>query len=391
MFGPQIGLHAEHIAGIVAQAARQRVEAINILNANHPAPARRRVGGLGLPVVEIQRRRRRQHRVMPLGRRRQRALNAAPGHHGRAGGQVACHDLVPADHLFAVRRKIRLRALDKIVLHIVEFPQTQRPHARGHARRGLPLRLDHLVAAQMVILARKQAQHLIKHGFEELEGGLLQVENVIKDAPARRGRGNAKPLYPQFRVGGDGGAGMARHADFRHDGDKTLGRVGDDLAYLMPTVVTAVAPRRARGLVDIGRGRGAGRDPPRADLGQPGPAGNIQPPALIVGQMPVEHVHFVQRQPVDVAFDVGHRLHMPGRIEHQPAPLKTRPVDDAQRRDGPALGQQLRQGGEAVIQTGRGRGLDAYAGFIDPQFVGLAHPRAPRLGGHLPGRYDREA
>ena len=184
---------------------------------------------------------------------------------------------------------------------------------------------------------------------------------------------------------------MARHADFRHDGDKTLGRVGDDLAYLMPTVVAAVAPRRARGLVDIGRGRGAGRDPPGADLGQPGPAGNVQPPALIVGQMPVEHVHFVQRQPVDVAFDVSDRLHMPGRIEHQPAPLKTRLVDDAQRRDGAALGQQLRQGGQTVIQAGRGLGLDAYTGFIDAQLVGLAHARALRLGGQLPGPYDRKA
>ena len=52
------------------------------------------------------------------------------------------------------------------------------------------------------------------------------------------------------------------------------------------------------------------------------------PPALVLGKVPVKHVHLVGRDNVNIAFDKISREHVPGHIKQHPAPLKPRTVFD---------------------------------------------------------------
>jgi hypothetical protein len=51
-----------------------------------------------------------------------------------------------------------------------------------------------------------------------------------------------------------------------------------------------------------------------------------QPPALIVGKVPVEFVDMVEGKGVDKFFDKFHRIKMPGNIQHESPPGETGPV-----------------------------------------------------------------
>ncbi len=56
------------------------------------------------------------------------------------------------------------------------------------------------------------------------------------------------------------------------------------------------------------------------DPGQPGVGGDGHPPPLVVGEVQVECVELVQRHQVHVPAQVGHRLEVPGDVEHRPPP-----------------------------------------------------------------------
>ena len=118
----------------------------------------------------------------------------------------------------------------------------------------------------------------------------------------------------QFRVGGDGGLAVAGHVDFGDDGDVPLGRVGDDLAEVVLGVVAAV--RQAVEHAVHAGDREDGFAPPRADLGEPRVALDLDPPALVVGEVQVQDVELVRGQQVDEAQHVvlGHEV--PGDVEH---------------------------------------------------------------------------
>ena len=102
---------------------------------------------------------------------------------------------------------------------------------------------------------------------------------------------------------------------------------------------------------------------PGADLGQPRIALDLDAPALIVGQVPVQGVELVQREQVDELLDelLGHE--MPGNVEHHAAPGEARRVLDLDARDRPihalhnrlpedGRGQELAQRLHAVEEAG---------------------------------------
>src|SRR5690606_33735239 len=103
------------------------------------------------------------------------------------------------------------------------------------------------------------------------------------------------------------------------------GRVGDDLPDVVPGVEPAV-----RAPVEPGAAPRAdlALPPPRAHLGQPRVALDLQPPPLVVGQVEVEHVELVHGHQVDEAQHpvLGHEV--PGDVEHAPPPAEPRPVGD---------------------------------------------------------------
>src|SRR5688572_32985287 len=106
--------------------------------------------------------------------------------------------------------------------------------------------------------------------------------------------------------------------------------MGDELAHLGLRVEAAVPWGIA----------GTGGLAPGADARELRVPEYLEPPALVVGQVPVQDVQLVQRHPVDEVPDEPGRLVMPRGIEHEPAPGEARAVRDPQRlnRRGAGLG-----------------------------------------------------
>jgi len=65
---------------------------------------------------------------------------------------------------------------------------------------------------------------------------------------------------------------------------------------------------------------------PRADLSELRIFFDFNPPALVIRQMPVKHVQFVQRHRVKNGFDFGLAEKMTAHVEHESTPLEARPV-----------------------------------------------------------------
>ncbi len=197
-------------------------------------------------------------------------------------------------------------------------------HAPAGSGAHLPLGSRALVAADVDPCRREDLEELAEHVEAELDRRLVQVEDVIADAPAREHL-EWFARVTQLRVGGDRRLHVTGHVDLRHDRHEAPGRVGDNLVQVRLGVEAAVRRSVEAMLRDVPRARLA---PPGPDLGEPRPLLDWEPPALVVGEVEVEHVHLVQREDVDQAQDECLRHEMPRYVEMGAPPSKTRPVLD---------------------------------------------------------------
>jgi hypothetical protein len=78
------------------------------------------------------------------------------------------------------------------------------------------------------------------------------------------------------------------------------------------------------------------------------PRPDLDPPALVIGQVQMQPVHAVHGQVVDEALDFMDLQEMPGHVEHHAAPVEARPVHYA----GAGDAQRTRQRGR-VLHHGR--------------------------------------
>ena len=117
---------------------------------------------------------------------------------------------------------------------------------------------------------------------------------------------------------------MAGHVEFRHHADAAVGRVGHDVADLVLRIEQRIA----------------------AELLQPRIDAAFHAEALVVRQMPVEHVELDHRHAIERALDDVHRLEVAGDVEQQAAPAEARRVPDLGSLDVPAAsvaGLQLQE------------------------------------------------
>ena len=130
--------------------------------------------------------------------------------------------------------------------------------------------------------------------------------HVQRQARRAPGRVRLGPLpAAQLGVGDERRVDVAGDVDLRDHGDPVRRRVGDD-----PRVV-GVGVEATLATADLGRGAGHRQLRPGVDL---------QPPALIVGQVQVQDVELVERGEVDEAQDVVDAEEVPGDVEHDAAP-----------------------------------------------------------------------
>ncbi len=60
--------------------------------------------------------------------------------------------------------------------------------------------------------------------------------------------------------------------------------------------------------IDVGGGSGSRWDAPRRDLRETWIFFDLQAPALVIGEVPMQHVQLMQRHPIDVPHDELRRL-----------------------------------------------------------------------------------
>ena len=192
----------------------------------------------------------------------------------------------------------------------------------------------------MDILRRKQLQHLFEHPLDEFERRLLaDAENPVVDVP-RLAHFVLLARTAQPRIGGQRPDGMPRKFDFGNHRDETLRSVIHHVADLILRIVTAVR-RFVEFAVLVVRAARIAADQRTAAYGTYFGEFRIFPdfdaPPLIVGQMPVEDVEFVQGHDVERLLHLIDREEVTADIEHHAPVTQTRFVldrDDGQF-DGP--------------------------------------------------------
>ena len=111
---------------------------------------------------------------------------------------------------------------------------------------------------------------------------------------------------------------VAGHLDLRNDGDIAFFGVSDEIAHFLLGVIASGAA------VSIGESR--------AHCGQFRVPLDFQPPALVIRQVQVENVQFVQRHAIDTALDIVQGQKGTATIQHQTPPGEARAVPDAHAR-----------------------------------------------------------
>src|SRR6185437_9317924 len=258
------------------------------------------------------------------------AVFTAPAHDGGVGGDASFEDLVPADDAFALRVEIFFDALDEVALKLIFGLQAELFHTRLAFRVVFPAFLGAFVTADMDVFAGKEGHDLVEDVFEEFENAVVAgAKNVIEDAKGLLDMiGTARAAKPG--IGRQSGGGMTRHFDLGDDGDIPVGGIFHDFFDLVLGVVTAVF-----GAVIARPGEMAddGSAAPRAHLRQSWIFLYLDAPALVIGQMPVEVVHFMEGDKVDIAFDEVHREEVAADVEMETAVSEPGIVEYADGRD----------------------------------------------------------
>ncbi len=360
VFGPQRALRAEHMPGLLGiERGRHRVERVDLRERQRGQAAVGFIAARGLQVVQIQRIARCQHHVVALLGGGHRAFDATPGHHGRAGRHAAFEDFVPADHAPAMLGEVLGQLFVEPALHRVCVLDAELAHLCANGRRGFPLVLDCLIAADVDVGRREQREHFIQHIGDEGQAAFAGVEQVRVDAPVHTHLGAHTGDAHLFGVGGNGRLRMPGHIQLGQHGDVQARRVGHHFADLFLRVEAAIALRCAV----LARAR---RRAPRTHLGELGVALDLDPPALVIGEMPVQHVELVHGHRVEHMLDRCHVVEVARHIQMLAAPAETRPVADGHRRYldialACIRGHQLPCAHGAVEQPGAITRLDAEA------------------------------
>ena len=246
----------------------------------------------------------------------------------------------------------------------------------------LPPRLRDLVPPDVDVRAGEEVADLVEHILEELDRGVPGAEDVLVHPP-RFSHLERPAGAGQLRVRGERGQRMAGELDLRNDHHVPQRGVVDHLPDLRLRVEPAV-PGRIELHVAVRPDHRAVS--PRADLRQLRIFPDFDAPALVVGQVPVEDVHLVERQEIDVFLDELHGEEMPRDVEVHSPPGEPRGVHHRNAGDDPVdllfvlrgaagaehLGrEQLEERQRAVRQPGGRIGADQDVVLVDHEPVSL--------------------
>ena len=190
-----------------------------------------------------------------------------------------------------------------------------------HLGAALPAFLGALVAADVDELRGEQLDDFAQDVFEKLEDRVVAgAVDLAVHAPVCADLERPAGAR-QLRIRCQCGHAVPGHLDLGHDRHVPALGVLDDLSDVILRIETAVPilPRSA----------------PGTDAGKLGVLLNLDPPALVLGQVPMQDVHLVIGEQVDVALDELLVHEVPPAIEQHPAPLIPRIVANTHARQLP--------------------------------------------------------
>ncbi|MEZ5072665.1 MAG: hypothetical protein R2751_17330 [Bacteroidales bacterium] len=286
----------------------------------------------------------------------------APGLHDHPfDGKAGMDDLVPAHHLLPVGSEEVVEAVVEICLEVFVALHVFVLHERLNGGVGVPVGGTDLVASDVEVGIRKQHGHFPEKGLQEfinlVPGGIHHrgehAEGGVGDV-GTRGTG-------QFGIPHEPGGGMPRQIELGHHPDAPVGGKFHHLADVAPGIIETV----------------------RTHLMQTGKAFRFDPEALVIGEVPVEDVHFYGGHGFQIAQDHVLGDPMTAGIDHESPPGIAGLVEVL------AAGQdplsvlrvdQLGQGFQAVEDAGFVGGGELDLLRADLQGVGFILP------GHREGR-----
>ena len=235
--------------------------------------------------------------------------------------ESAFENLIPADELAALGVEELLDALDEISLQRVFVLHAELLHARLDPGRRLPLIFHRLIATDVDVFARKELHDFGEHVLEEREGGVIDVEQRGKMPQSSGTAVGGLSVTPSSRVGDHRGGRVTGHLDLGKHGDVARSRRAQRCRAPDP----ACRNRRSSRGLPVAGSMSARAAAPAGTRHAPTDRQlrillDLQPPRLVVGEMPVKDIELVQRHPVDELLDVLRRLIVTRGIEHESAP-----------------------------------------------------------------------
>ena len=253
-----------------------------------------------------------------------------------------------------------LHAAHGVALEFEFVFQALVPDALLAHRAGFPTLLRTLVAADVDILRGKQLQDLRENVLQESERCFLaRAVDFGADAPARADLITLAPAAQPW-IGRQRRHGVSRQFDLGDHRDKAVCGVFHDITNLFLRVESPVGCSVVFGRIGV---MAHERLPPnRPDPRQLGVFFDLDAPALILGEVPVEAVHLVQGEDVDEFFDLVRGPEIAAGVEHASAVFEERTVfhrHDGQ--DAVAVHDELAQALQAVEHALRRAAADCDA------------------------------
>ena len=153
----------------------------------------------------------------------------------------------------------------------------------------------------MDVFTGEQLDHLVNNVLDKLQRLIFtHAEDIVGHAPLApyliRTTGTS-----QLGIGRQCAQHVARHVNLGDDSNITVGSIAHDILDLLLSVVATIGHAVVHGRV-VAQHRSLA---PSAHLGQTGIFFDFHSPALVIGQMPVQAIHTMQRHDVDKTL---HRL-----------------------------------------------------------------------------------
>ena len=185
----------------------------------------------------------------------------------------------------------------------------------------------------MDIRPRKNVHQFPKDILKEIKRLLTWSHNIIELIVNAPGNGRFHipvALSPKLGISGQNGHTMPRKVNLRNNGNIPLRRILHNLLHLLHGIIAAISGRIHTG---TGIQSNNGTVPVRTHLIKARVLAALNPPALVVGKVPMEIIQLMERQIINVPLHKLHRHKMSRNIQMHTPVFKRRRILNPHRRN----------------------------------------------------------